>query len=292
MSATDTAILFIDWVLTGAGPPPTGDLRAADALIRPADALKAALAQLGAVTVARLRMNAPMRERPGALGAGDAVLAAALGALPQTERVRLLLQAVPTAEHPVQWLTRHGLMHRVLPLLSDDRDSLLDDLLQCSPLTALLWRPAAGRHSEALAFAQTLLPWPAGRRLLQFTLAEPAPDLAVRAWRRELLERLRLAAGAGAEFVVDVYETRLIHHHDAVLTQVRDARAVLTDRQAAADETRLRDALAVAYGWESLWAVERSQPELLRARRYLGYGYREGLALYRLARRLTHTVSR
>ena len=123
--------------------------------------------------------------------------------------------------------------------------------------------------------------------MLQLALAEPASVSCVRFWRHELLERLRLAGDRGREFVLDVYEAMLIHYSEQALRQVHAARAVITDAQAAADESRLREALAVAAWWESLWALQRSHPEELRARRYLGYDYREGLALYRLAQRLT-----
>ena len=98
---------------------------------------------------------------------------------------------------------------------------------------------------------------------------------------------MRLASETGREFVLDVYEAMLIHYPEQALQQLRTARAVLTDARAAAEEERLRDTLAVAGWWQPLWALQRSHPEALRARRYLGYEYREGLALVRLAQRLT-----
>ncbi len=288
MSATDTAIRVIDWALRQvAGPPPRGDLLNVPALIRPAEELKTALRQLAVVTTARLRLSSPP-DGEGYLGVGEAILATALGALHTPVLAQYLLQAVPAPNCTVQWITRHGLLEPALSFLTDN--SLAEVRTACllvSPLTALLADPPQQQHGDLVQFALELLDYPAGQRLLQLAMAEPALVRRVRLWRHELLERLRLAGDQGREFVLDVYEAMLIHYPEQALRQVHAARAVITDIQAAAEESRLREALAVAAWWESLWALQRSHPEALRARRYLGYQYREGLALYRLAQRLT-----
>lgn len=291
MSATDSAIQVIQWALLGSGPPPRGDLYDTDALARPDQPLQAALAQLAGVTAARLHLGFPPLGDPSPVGVGSAVLAAALGALHTPSLARTLLGAVPPASTPVEWITRHGLLARALPFLFRGQDHplapLAEDGLLVSSLTALLTYPAEGQQGMLLDLAQRLLRHPAGRRLLALSLAQPTGELAVRRWRHDLLERLRPAGDKGMDFVLDVYEAAMIYHAQETLDQVQAARRVITDSAAAADEQRLRDALAVAAWWESLWAVERSHPEALRGRRYLGYRYREGIALFQLAQRLT-----
>ncbi len=287
MSATDTAMRVIDWALnSAAGVPPRGDLLDVQALARPSAALTAALGQLAAVTAARLRLPATwVQDR---LSAGEAVLAAALGALHLPASARLLLQAVPLAHGSSQWIARHGLAGPALALLTGQGAQTLDlyELcLRASPCTALLAAPPEQQRADLVQFAADLLDQAASRRLLQLALAEPVADPDIRRWRAELLERLRLSGEAGAAFVVDVYEAMLIHYAEPALEQVRNARAVILDARAVA-ASRLRDALTVADWWAPLWALQRSHPEALRARRYLGYDYREGLALYRLAQRL------
>jgi hypothetical protein len=287
MSAVDTASQVIEWaLLDAAGPPPCGDLLDAGALARPDEPLKAALGRLAAVTAARLRLDSPVLGKGGQLGVGEVILAAALGALHLPVLAHTLLQAVPPVSYPIQWVTRHGLVVPALPFLSSDRTAeLREACLRASPFTALLADPPHTQQGDLVKLALDLLEHPAGRRLLQLALAEPTPEPGIRRWRQELLERLRLAGETGREFVLDVYEAMLIHYPEQALQQLRTARVVLTDARAA--EERLRDALAVAAWWQPLWALQRSHPEALRARRYLGYDYREGIALYRLAQRLT-----
>lgn len=286
MSATDTALRVVGWALTGAvGAPPRGDLLDAQALIRPSAALRTALGQLAAVTAARLRLAGLAL---GELSAGDAVLAAALGALQLPAAANALLQAVPPARGAGQWIARHGLAGPALAHLTG-QDAAMADLyelcLRASPYTALLAAPPEQQRDDLVQFAASLLDQTASRRLLQLALAEPVSDLAIRRWRGEVLERLRLVGDAGAAFVLDVYEAMLIYYAEPALAQARQARAAILNARAV-EESRLRDALTVADWWGPLWALQRSRPEALRARRYLSYDYREGLALYRLAQRL------
>jgi len=285
MTATDTAIRVIDWALSGSGPPPRGDLRNVKALAWPDERLSEALGQLALVSAARLRLDCPPLSDYSALGADSAVLAAALGVLATPELAQLTLRATPPASGPLEWVVRHGLLAPALPhLAAEDLATLREDCLLASPLTALLERPAKGQQATIMNVVQRLLGDPSGRRLLQLKLAEPAPTATVRQWRRDLLERLRLGADADRECVIDVYETAMIHHSQPTLEQTRAARALLAD--STATEAQLQEALAIAAWWGPLAALERSHPDALRARRYLGYAYREGIALYRVAQRL------
>jgi hypothetical protein len=210
--------------------------------------------------------------------------AVAVGARAAPELARLLLRAVPPAGAPAEWLARHGALAPAREYLPE---ALADDCLLLSPLTALLARPVEGHVGEAMAVARRFLAHPAGRLALQLQLARPTPDPAVLRWRQTLLDRLRLDGDAGADFVLDVYEAALVHHLPEVLAQARAARAVLYDPDAAGDDARLDAAQALADWWGPLAALERTHGAALRARPYLGYDYRAGIALYRLARRLT-----
>ncbi len=278
-----------EWAIGGSGPPPRGDLLDAETLSHPEPLLSQVLGELAAVAAARLRLSSPVLGVRGCLGAGEAVLAAALGVMHTPELLQTLLQMIPPVRYPLQWVTRHGLVAQALPFFPDyDAEVATAPFAAClgvSPLTALLTRPPEGQHSELLAFAQQLLQHGEGRRLLQLALAQPTCNPHIRHWRQELLERLRLTEENGRDFVIDVYEAAMVFYEQDALKQVREARAVLN--HAGADAARLRDALAVAAWWGPLRALERSYPDALRSRRYLGYAYREGIALYQLAQRLT-----
>ena len=114
-------------------------------------------------------------------------------------------------------------------------------------------------------------------------LAEPSCKPRVRCWRGLLLDRLRFEY---PEVVVSVYETMMARHHDAFLDQVRKAHGVFSDALAMNDKDRLAEAEATAALWGPLAHLERGHLDVLRARRHLGYDYREGLALHHLANRL------
>jgi hypothetical protein len=284
MSAADTAARVLGWALTGGGPPPGGDLRDTEELAAPGPGLAAALGQLAAATAARLRLAWPPLGDAAPPGPTAAVLAAAVGTRSVPELARFLLRAVRPGRSPAEWLARHGV---VAPAREYLPAALADDCLLCSPLTALLTRPVAGQDGEVMAVAQRFLDHPGGRLALQLELARPTTDPAVWLWRQTLLDRLRLAGGAGVDFVLDVYEAALVHHRPEILAQIRAAHAVLSDPLASADNNRLDAAQALAGWWGPLSALERTDGAALRARRHLGYDYRAGIALYRLVRRLT-----
>jgi hypothetical protein len=285
MSAPETAARVLGWALAGHGPPPTGDVRDTDELAYPSPGLAAAIGELAAVTAARLRLGWPPLGDATPPGPAAAVLAAAIGARAALPLARLILEAISPAESPAEWLARHGV---VAPALEFLPSALADDCLTHSPLTALLTRPGTGQDGTVIGVALRILAHPAGRLALQLQMARPAYDSAVLNWRRDLLNRLRLdrSAGAGPDFVLDVYEAALVHHGPEVLSQIRAADAVLSDPEASADNTRLDAAQALAGWWGPLSALERANGAALRARRYLGYDHRKGIALYRLAQRM------
>jgi hypothetical protein len=278
MAALETALAVVEWALAGSGPPPRGHLRETQALARPDARLSRALGVLASVTAARLRFGSPPLGDTSPLGAGGAVLAAAIGSVHPPNMARVLADAIPPAHSAAEWLLRHGLLLRARPYIPP---KLYEDLLPLSPLTALLDRPAAGQKSALMSLVERLLAHPAGRLSLQLTLAQPTSGRATRTWRTELLDRLRLG---DPDFVLDVYEAGMIHFRDALLAQVEQASAALQDPSVS--ENNLADALSIGEWWGPLSMIERSDPEALRARRHLGYDYRAGLALYRTVRRL------
>lgn len=282
MSAVATARRVLEWALTGSGPLPQGDLREAGRLARPGAPLSRALGTVAAVTAARLRLFAGAG---GSLSMTGTVLAAALGALHTPPLARRLVGAAAPSANPWDWLVHHGLLERALPFFTGEAAAWLDDFITVSPLTAVLHHPVQGRQGEALTFARAWLHERTTRRCLQFALAQPSHHVAVLRWRRDLLERLRLAGETERDGVLDVYEAAMIHHQPALLEQVRAARAALSTPDAGPETWQY--ALAVAAWWGPLAALERSHPDALRARRYLGYGYREGIALHHLAQSLS-----
>ncbi|MCP5420447.1 MAG: hypothetical protein H6970_01255 [Gammaproteobacteria bacterium] len=289
MSAVDTALRVLDWALTGFGPPPIGDLRDAEQLKKPSGLLRHLLGAFAASNAARLGLRDLPPTQDHQVTLSGAILAAALGALHTPALARRLLAAVSPAPNPWDWITHHGLLARSLPFVADADADLLDDFLSVSPLTAVVHHPAQGRRGEAFACAHDWLNQSADRNWLQRTLARPSQHPTVLHWRQELLERLRLTGEAEQTFVLNVYETAMIHHRPEYLEQIRHARDVLTTTQVK--EETLRIALRVAAWWGPLTALEHSHPHELRARRQLGYAYREGISLHRLAQRLSWNLS-
>lgn len=283
MTAVETATRVAEWAVVASGPPPSGDLSQAEELMEPGPALVEALGRLAATTGARLRIDSPALGRSPHVGPAAGVMAAAIGAMGIPRLAEALLLELPLVYHPAEWLVRHGLAIAAHPYSSSQ---VLELLRAASPLTALLEHPPQGRKSAADKVADRLLSDVGGRRLLRLTLAEPTSEVAVRNWRASLLDRLRLDEEVGRPFVLDVYESALVFHSQEHLRQVAAARAVLSDALASQDDERLADAHSVAGYWGPLAALDRSNLELLRARRYLGYEYREGLALHLLSQRL------
>jgi hypothetical protein len=260
---------------TPAGPPPRGDFLAPDELLRPPVELSEALADLGAVAAARLRLGDPPLGDGAPPGLDSLVVALSIATASAPPIAAILLASVPASGRAWEWVLRHALVAPALPHLDAE---LAEGLRAASPLTALFERPPAEGEGMALAACERLLAHRAGRLALGLQLAAPTPDDAVRTWRGRLLARLRHDP-ATRPFVLDVYEAALIHHRDGHLDAVRAAQAALI----AGD--RVDAALATSDWWGPLWALERADVAALRARPYLGYDYREGLRLHGLARR-------
>ena len=283
MSATDTALRVIEWAMRSqekAETIPQGDLSDTEKLVAPGARLIAALKKLTVVTAARLRWSMPPLGDNRPMSRENLIMAAALGTT-NPQLVRTLLEAVPAPSCYGDWVVRYGLVTPALPFLKQE---IADDCRELSPLTAILNRPTAGQETSTVSLALQLLKNPTSKLSLTLHLAQPTRDIEVRDWRTELLERLRLSEQS---FVLDVYEAAMIYHQQEAINQVKDAYGVLINPQAASDERRLRDALSVANWWKPLWAIERSQLNELRARRYLSYAYREGIKLFNLSKKMS-----
>ncbi len=289
MSAIDTCQRVLSWAIEApATSPPMGSVFGVEQLLQPPEALTRSLGHLAAVTGARLRLpSAPGgAQRPAR--ADDLLITLATGVAHYPQLAQALLQAVPPAMRPRQWVLRHGLVGLALPHLDGD---LAHDCRSQSPLTQLLDFPGTV-DAAAMAVAQCFFArqngsvrpaWPTERASLIAHLAEPSCNPQVRRWRALLLDRLRFEY---ADVVVSVFETMMARHHDAFLEQVRQAHSVFSDALAMSDKDRLTDASATAELWGPLAPFEREHLDALRARRHLGYDYREGLALHHLANRL------
>ncbi len=284
MSASDTALRVIRWATAGEGPPPRGDLRAAEQLSRPPEPLAAALGELARVSLARLRWDPSPPAASRSIGVGGIVIAAAIGVAQPPEVVRFTLDAVPRSRAPAEWAVRHGLVDPALRYLVD---AVADDCRKLSPLTAVLDRPVTGAEAQAIATARQLLADPRRRLSLQLHLARPTLTTQVRDWRTRLLETLRVGSDADRTFVVNVYEAAMIHHRAEAVHQIRAALAVMGPRLVRPDLASRRDAISIANWWGPLWALYRSHLDDLRARRDLHYDYLDGLALFQQCQRLT-----
>ncbi|OUL34968.1 hypothetical protein BV372_12740 [Nostoc sp. T09] len=285
MSAIDTALQVIEWATNQevSGVIPQGDLSGIEKLERPSAKLVQTLQQLSIVTAAKLRWSMPPLGDHRPISLDNIIIAAALGtANPQLARV--LLKAVPAPSCSGDWVVRHGL---ITPALSFLKDEIADDCRLLSPLTTVLNRPIPGQENQAVNVGLQLLQNPEAKLSLTLHLAKPTVDIKIRDWRTQLLDRLRLGK---ATFVLDVYETAMIYHQQEVINQVRTADSIISDRQTAANEEELRDALSIANWWQPLWAIERADVNQLRQRRYLGYAYREGIKLFNLSQRMLGSV--
>ncbi len=295
MSAVDTALRILKWAIHS-NPhtsqhhrvPPQGDAHFPEQLAIPSEEVQEALGTLTAITAARLQIHPPQ-----SAGMGTVILAAMIGIRQASELAQLLFRAIPPSPpppterlpvFPADWVARHGVVAPALRFLSE---SIAEDCRLASPLTALLERPASGQDNMVIQIVQHSLCHPNERAVLIAHWSVPTIDRRVRSWRQQVFDRLRLGTLTEQSFVLDVYEAMMIHYRAQALAEIRQARSVLNDPAIAQDESRLQDALAIAQWWSPLWAMERADVNALRKRRYLGYDYREGLALFRLSQKLT-----
>lgn len=293
MSATDTALQMIRWVLAGEGQPPTGDWFNASALTTPEPVLLEAMQQLLVVTAARLGLGVPPLGVNTPLGVNACLLAVALGVRHSPIYAQGLMQAMQDdgKDNPQEWVLFHALVFAMLPFLSQEKPELAQlraDCLRISPLTAVLTRPLPDQENVTMSFIHKLLANPSGRRFLQLAWATPTRDAEVLQWRIASLSRLRQTEDdQQVAFVIDVYEAHMIHFEQETLERIQQARHVLVSPVASQNQDQLKKALLVADWWKPLWEIRRSRNDELRQRKYLGYEYLEGLKLHGLARQMT-----
>lgn len=288
MSALDSAMRVMEWAaVPRTVPPPRGDLRAPEQLAKPSKAARQTLAELVAVSTARLRLSSPPFDDDKPLPLGGLVLAATLAVHDQPQLAQWLHSAVPSASSPLDWVVRHSLLAPALPFLSKE---FAEGCRLLSPMTALWDRPLSEQESQTVALAQRCLKHRAERLALTLEWACPSNDLLVRQWRHRCLEIFRVGSETEQRFVLDVYEAMMIHHESKALEQIEAATAVFHSPEAASDEKQLRNALSIAHSWGPLWAMERNDNDRLRHRDYLGYTYRKGIRLFKLSQQLSGGV--
>lgn len=275
----------LEWAQDPTGPPPGGPLDGIDVTLDSLEASNTALARLLTRFAARHQLDAPPFGETELESSNVLMLARILGIAwePRAALVMLGWANLPPATTLLEALARHVVVAPALPYLPD---ALADDLRAASPLTALLDRPAPGQAHLAMSLALELLDHKDGRCFLVRTLAQPSNDRAVRSWRADFMEGLRGHSREGAQAVLDIYETTMVHHRETALAQIREAFAVLAEQHAVDDRSRLEKTLALGDWWGPLAALARADNEALRDRLYLGYEFPQGLELHRAVNRL------
>ncbi|WP_037677795.1 hypothetical protein [Streptomyces griseus] len=255
----------------------------------------AGVERLAAVTAARLRLSAPPLGDGGPAGLGALLLATAV-ALRHVPEVAGMALDVSAPDSAADLLARHGLVRRVRscgdPALAPD-DRLGDELLRHSPLTGLLSAPATTPGAEAAAeqVLDRLLGHPEGRTTVTTALAPPPTGPRTARWRARLLERRRYTAEE-RRWVLDVYETALLHHGPELRRRTAHATVVLAgvgpvppgpdERDTGAGRV-VDEAEALAEWWRPLAVLTHRHGTELRARPLLE-GYDDALELCRIHR--------
>ncbi len=275
----------LEWAQDPTGPPPGGPLDGIDVTLDSLEASNTALARLLTRFAARHQLDAPPFGDTE-LESGNVLMLARILGIAWEPRAALVLLGwanLPPPTTLLEALARHVVVAPALPYLPD---ALADDLRAASPLTALVDRPAPGRVHLAMSLALELLDRTDGRCFLVRTLAQPSTDGAVRSWRADFMEGLRGHSREGAQAVLDIYETTMVHHRETALAQIHEAFAVLADQHVVDDRPRLEKNLALGDWWGPLAALARADNEALRDRPYLGYEFPQGLELHRAVNRL------
>lgn len=268
--------------MVGEGPPPPGDFESLQEFDTLPEQIRDQLAGLLAIEVAGLRLGTLAKEEPAS---PDAILIAiAIGVMAAPEMALQLLAFLPPRDSLAECLARHAL---VRPALEYIPEPLLDAFRQVSPFTALLDCPAAGGQDRILALLSSLLALPEVRQAVVMAFARPTLSAAVRNWRTEVLHRFRTGSSGQLQFVLDIYESQLVHHRQEIIDQTGKARETILNPLRDKDNARLEEALAVARWWGPLRDLERTCLDALRNRPYLHYDYRQGVALANLALQLT-----
>ncbi|MEY9927468.1 hypothetical protein ABH926_002102 [Catenulispora sp. GP43] len=258
---------------SGAGPPPYGPLRAAGSLARPTPESVSALGELVRDTAARLGAGRPPFADHGGAGPGALFLAAAAGGRKEPLTATRLTELIDVPElvgsAPAEgaWLDAFA-RHAVVGPWLGVPDSPTEALLLASPLTEVLYRPAAARGktgtARQVALAVGMLARPRGTEVLRAAAAGWSADPAVLAWRTGLLRRLVQDGPAERRFVADVYVTARLWHGAEWDRRVRWAGRALTDPKTISDL-----AIRTLEYWAPLAVLERGGSLLVRERRPL-----------------------
>lgn len=271
------------WAFSPVGPPPSGSLLDLQELLHPSAELLALLQRLTVVQCARLRWTSPPLGDRRPISQDALLLAAAMGVRNNGTQAAQLIAAIERPMGLAELTLRHGLVGPALPFLSQ---ALADQLRRASPLSALLSHAVENQDSVQLQLCKTVMAHRSGWSTLVQALAEPSTDASVLRFRRRLMDRLRLDE-TGRRFVLDVYETALVLHREAHLSQVESSRELLNSVAAMDEAQTLHRVLAVAGWWQPLAMLDRSHREALRGRRALDRVYLRGIGLYREAIFLT-----
>ncbi|WP_274564223.1 hypothetical protein [Streptomyces spiramyceticus] len=303
MNALTTALRVLRWAVEGTGQPPGGPLQHTSGLIDPGADVRTALAELIRHFAARHGAGRPPLGDPEPASAGGVLLAAAIGGRMEPESACAVAEALPPrslSERGGGWsdaLARHAV---VAPFLSgvprfegkqaapqgavamgraeaeENELRIGEVLLDASPLSAVLYRPAAGPLSRgatgAVRTASALVTRPAGRRLLCNGLAAWHGHAPVLDWRSQLLARL---SADYPEVVLDTYLAARLRYGTEWDHQVRAARRRLAVR-ALPDELTL----ATVRFWAPLADLARRHPGLPATRPLLA-GHQPAVELVR-----------
>lgn len=277
-TAAANAHAVLRWAMLPDGPPPQGDLTELAALLNPDAALRQTLGELASSACARLGLHKPQPAGAAPLGIEVLCLAAAIGAAHHLAAIDLV-RLCPPATGPVALALHHSL---VAPALAHLPPALSEELLLCSPLSALLTLPPPGTLDAAINLCARLASGPTGRRLLVHRLAEPQITTQQLVWRAHLFAVLRAEPGLQG-FVLDIYEAAVALHAEPWLLQIRHA--VRTLAAPEPEPAALQLAMAVGQWWEAFLALYRANHDAIRERRYL-----KDFELYLAAIRLAQTT--
>ncbi|MEB8343006.1 hypothetical protein [Streptomyces endophyticus] len=285
MNAADTALSVLQWSRNCDGTrstPPEGGLSDLQDLAAPPPDVTDEVIRVAVYSAARLRLDRLAERERRPVGAGALLLAAIIGARSQAELAAEAVRAVPPARSLWDVLAHHAVVAPALPHCAGS-PLLAERLLDASPLTAALDRPnPTGESAVEILVEDVLLTHPQGRRLFTNVYCA-APDSPAQAlWRGGVLNQLRMDE---RELVLDVYEAGLLRHRAEHLGLIQQARLCLT---APPD---LPAARPVAQWWAALARLERSHPQLLKARTGITRQYLAGVGLYRQVERLEATTA-
>ncbi|MCP4654201.1 MAG: hypothetical protein GY856_02160, partial [bacterium] len=153
MTAIDTVSRVLEWACSPAGPPPPGDLRDLDALIKPAPQLRAALGRLAALTAGRMTLDSPPLGDAKPPGPAALWLAVAVGAA-SDPRASEVVRCCAPASSAWERVARHAVVRSAWESLPP---TLAEALLGASPLTALLTVPPRGEEDATRRLGEQLI---------------------------------------------------------------------------------------------------------------------------------------